>query len=247
MKSKIGLNNFFKIKLKLHTKLILFNTIIIMLVALLLSAYSTSLIAKIVERYIGEKALAVSKVVSKNPYVIEKVKKEEGGGELQKYIEQLRKDVGAEFIVIGNENEIRLTHPDEWKIGKKMVGGDSWRALKYGESYISKAVGTLGPSIRGKTPVFDENNNIIGIVSVGFLIKDIRQIINKYATRIKLLVIELLIISTILSVILAKNVKKSIFNLEPAEIASLYNEKNTIWNLFTSLYLLWIKMVILQP
>ena len=62
-------------------------------------------------------------------------------------IEDLRQLVGADFIVVGDENALRIVHPDEDKIGKKMVGGDSKAALK-GERYISVAHGSLGESIR---------------------------------------------------------------------------------------------------
>ena len=75
-------------------------------------------------------------------------------------IEDLRQLVGADFIVIGDENAFRIVHPDEDKIGKKMVGGDSQAALK-GERYISVAHGSLGESIRGKVPVYASNNEII--------------------------------------------------------------------------------------
>ncbi len=40
----------------------------------------------------------------------------------------------------------------------------------HGESYVSEAVGSLGKAMRGKTPVFDAEGNIIGIVSVGFML-----------------------------------------------------------------------------
>ncbi|PXW83376.1 hypothetical protein DFR56_11655 [Pseudogracilibacillus auburnensis] len=40
-------------------------------------------------------------------------------------------------------------------------------------SYTSKAHGSMGPSLRRKASVFDDNREIIGIVSVGFMMKDI--------------------------------------------------------------------------
>ncbi|MCG3056120.1 histidine kinase, partial [Escherichia coli] len=80
------------------------------------------------------------------------------------------KQSGAEFIVIGDADEVRYTHPDKEKIGQKMIGGDNERALIEGENYISFAKGSLGMSVRGKSPIYDENNQIIGVVSVGFML-----------------------------------------------------------------------------
>ncbi|PWQ88379.1 sensor histidine kinase, partial [Enterococcus faecium] len=78
-------------------------------------------------------------------------------------------EVKAQYVVIGDENEIRYAHPITERIGQKMVGEDNDRALVDGQSYISEATGTLGRAIRGKAPVIDENGTIIGVVSVGFL------------------------------------------------------------------------------
>ena len=45
-----------------------------------------------------------------------------------------------------------------------MVGGDNERALINGESYISEATGTLGPALRGKTPIKNDQGEIVGII-----------------------------------------------------------------------------------
>ena len=48
-----------------------------------------------------------------------------------------------------------------------MVGGDNDAALLDRQAYISKTMGSLGESIRGKAPIILDNK-IIGVVSVGF-------------------------------------------------------------------------------
>ncbi|MRB43326.1 sensor histidine kinase, partial [Bacillus thuringiensis] len=88
-------------------------------------------------------------------------------------------ETGAEFVVIGNKDGIRYSHPVKSLIGKKMRGGDNERALQKGQYYVSKAKGSLGPSIRGKSPILNEKGEVIGIVSVGFLLEDIQQQILK--------------------------------------------------------------------
>ena len=54
-----------------------------------------------------------------------------------------------------------------------MVGGDNKGVLLEGKSYVSKATGSLGPSLRGKVPIRNQENEIIGVVSVGFSMADI--------------------------------------------------------------------------
>ena len=81
---------------------------------------------------------------------------------------KIRIDTDADFIVVGNKEGIRYAHPRKDKIGEAMVGGDNKGVLLEGKSYVSKATGSLGPSLRGKVPIRNQENAIIGVVSVGF-------------------------------------------------------------------------------
>ncbi len=91
------------------------------------------------------------------PLVRRQIIKPQPEGVLLQLAEEIRQETGAEFIVIGNREGIRFSHPKPDRLGKQMVGGDNAPALDRGESYISRAVGTLSPSIRGKVPIFDEH------------------------------------------------------------------------------------------
>src|SRR5690606_21937866 len=119
--------------------------------------------------------LSSAQLVAEHPVVIEGLKKSEPTPELQQFTTDIKEQIGAEYVVLGDENGIRYTHPDVNKIGKKMVGNDNYRALVKGESYVSIAEGSLGKALRGKAPVKDENGDIIGVVSVGFLYDQIYE------------------------------------------------------------------------
>ncbi|KHF26949.1 Sensor histidine kinase DcuS [Anoxybacillus sp. BCO1] len=108
-----------------------------------------------------------------------------------------------------------------------MVGGDN-EAVLQGKSIISEAVGSLGPAIRGKAPIFDDNGQVIGIVSVGFMLEDIQKIVWAYTEKILLFSIIALLLGVIGSILIARTVKQSIHGLEPKEIGLLYQEKQAI-------------------
>ncbi|MEI8617646.1 hypothetical protein P4S63_11600 [Pseudoalteromonas sp. B193] len=152
---------------RLETRLIIWVTGLCVLQALLFGALVYQLTAQSLHSHIGDKALAVASSVATRADVINALQTPSDLNAINVQIEDLRQLVGADFIVIGDENAFRIVHPDEDKIGKKMVGGDSQAALK-GERYISVAHGSLGESIRGKVPVYASNNEIVGVVSVGF-------------------------------------------------------------------------------
>jgi sensor histidine kinase regulating citrate/malate metabolism len=85
---------------------------------------------------------------------------------------------------VGDYEGKRYSHPVTERIGKHMVGGDNERALAQGLPYVSIAVGTLGPSLRGKVPIFSANDEIIGVVSVGYLIETVQDVIQPYQQRL---------------------------------------------------------------
>jgi two-component system, CitB family, sensor histidine kinase CitS len=184
--------------------------------------------SKQIEENKGRLAFELSKTVSFIPTIIDAFQTSDPSKTIQPIAEKIRKETGAEFVVIGNRDGIRYSHPLNTKIGQKMTGGDNERALVQGEYYISKAEGTLGPSIRGKSPIFNHQGEIIGIVSVGYLLEDVNQQILNNLRRVLIVSFFALLISLIGSVLLGRNIRRDTMGLEPYEIASLYKEKNAV-------------------
>ena len=212
----------------LKNRMILLVCLLVLSLTLVAGAMSTVMIREILEEKIGKQALQVSQTVAKIPLVRQQIVKPHPEGKLQRLAEEIRQQTGAEFVVIGNTQGIRFSHPKPDRIGKKMVGGDNAPALERGESYVSRAVGTLGPSIRGKTPIFSADGNIIGVVSVGYLLEDVRHIVLEKQLKVAGLVGILMLVGVFGAVHISNHVKQKIFGLEPEQIARLFSERATI-------------------
>lgn len=208
--------------------MILLVCLLALLLTLIAGGMYTMMIGEVLEEQIGKRALQVSKTVAQIPLVKEQIIKPHPEGKLQQLAEQIRLETGAEFIVIGNHRGIRFSHPRPDRIGESMVGGDNTPALERGEFYVSRAIGTLGPSIRGKSPVFAADGSIIGVVSVGYLIDEVETIVQAHQSRVGFLVLILLLIGVIGAVSISRRFKKAIFGLEPEQIARLFTERATI-------------------
>ena len=155
----------------LQARMVFLVCLLVLPLTLIAGGMYTAMVAAMLEDQIGKRALQVSHTVAQIPLVKQQIVKPHPEGNLQRLAEKIRTEVGAEFIVIGNREGIRFSHPKADRLGKKMVGGDNAQALKKGKSYVSQAVGTLGPSIRGKVPIVDDQGEIIGVVSVGYLVE----------------------------------------------------------------------------
>ncbi|QCR33494.1 sensor histidine kinase [Lysinibacillus sp. SGAir0095] len=215
-------------KVSLHTKILGLTLTLSVILIVLLTSYYTYMNGKQIEEDRGRLALELSKSISLMPTIIEAFELENPAESIQPVVEEIRQKTGAEFIVVGNKEGIRYSHPKESEIGKKMIGGDSIRAIEDGEYYVSEARGSLGLSMRGKSPIFNRDGDIIGVVSVGFLVEDIEKQIFKTISKEMVISLLAIITSIIGSFLLSKSIRKDTLGLEPYEIANLYKEKNAV-------------------
>lgn len=217
-----------KQKRSLQKRIFGFGAIFVSLVAIIIGVSLYFTMSHAIEDEIGERALSIAKTTAERPDILAGFQSENPSELLQPIALEIQGLTGAEYIVIGDDEGYRYAHPVEDRIGEKMVGDDNEQALVYGKSYVSEATGTLGSALRGKAPVLDEQGEIVGIISVGFLKEDMSLIFARYIDNIAYIVLIAIAIGIIGSSILARTIKKELFNLEPSEIANLFMERNAL-------------------
>ncbi|WP_420035604.1 ATP-binding protein [Streptomyces sp. cg28] len=90
---------------------------------------------------------------------------------LQPYALAVQQHTGVDFVTIMNTDGIRWTHPTTRYIGQRFLGhiGPALKGRTFSETYT----GTLGPSVRVVTPVYDDQRRVVGLVSAGITIDEI--------------------------------------------------------------------------
>jgi len=225
--TKVGFTIFFK-TLTLQARFAYYSSFLIFIIVILAGILFYMTISDALQTQIGNRALYLAETTASRGDVIEAFHTNNPSESLQKISKEIMLAAKATYVVIGDKNGIRYTHPIADRIGKSMVGDDNDRALINGESYISIANGSMGQSIRGKAPILDSNGSIIGVVSIGYLTSELDRLYFLYLDNIFYTMVIALGIGIIGSIFLSRNIKKQIFNLEPSEIASLLTEKNTL-------------------
>ncbi|MFH4466955.1 ATP-binding protein [Vibrio diabolicus] len=175
------------------------------------------------EQEMGEKALGVARFLADSAVVREMVVTQ-NPQPYQLRFRELTEAIGAAFIVIGDHEGVRLIHPVDERLGKPMRGGDNRRALERGLSYVSTAQGSLGYSVRGKAAIFDEQGNIIGVVSVGYLLDRLQDRIEPFLAFLIFMVIVVVVANAIVSNYASRKFQRAILGFEPEEIGRLYGE-----------------------
>ncbi|BCA79919.1 sensor histidine kinase [Desulfuromonas sp. AOP6] len=211
----------------LQLKLSLLVTgLLVILVSLVGALFSDFLRHSLLDE-IGAKALDVAHAVSYDPEVLEGLLARDSA-RTQAVAEKIRQATGSQYVVIGDSRGIRYSHPDPSRIGHPFVGGDLGPALQEGRAYVSRAVGTLGESLRGIVPLRGDNQDVIGFVAVGYLLRDIDVTVRAQQRQIYGYIAIVLLFGVFGAALIARGLKSAIFGLEPHEIAALYQERNAI-------------------
>lgn len=211
----------------LQLRLTLLVLALLVVLVSLIGLLSTDSIRSILLNEIGQKALALAQAVARTPVVREGLQTQ-NSTMVQAFTEEIRRATSAEYVVVCDRKGIRYSHPDPARIGKTFAGGDFHPAVEQGISYISQAVGTLGPSMRGFVPVFGDAGEVIGFVAVGYLQTEIDKMLSDQQRKILGYVAVVLFFGALGAAFIARKFKSAIFGLEPHEIAALFEERNAI-------------------
>ena len=202
---------------------ILLNLFILSCVA----AISGNISAQIIDESMSEYVMALADSTASMP-VIQKTlfNGTPPDNPVQTIVEKLRTKTNASYMVVMDMNAIRLSHPIAARIGKPFVGGDEKEVFS-GKRYVSRAVGTLGASLRAFVPVYYQDTQV-GAVSVGILNTKTYQAKYLIWHKIVLLFFLCLPLSIAGAFFLAGRIKKKMLNFEPHEIAKLLSENQMV-------------------
>ena len=182
------------------------------------------------DEHAGERALAVARVVATDADVVEAFSTPEPPAIIDPIAEHFRDASGAAFIVVANDRGIRFSHPNPQMIGTSLLDdpGENPQAVLSGKTFVGIQNGSLGPSMRAKTPIRDANGKVIGLVSVGISEQRISQTLRAHLLIYLLPAILGLGLGVVGAVLLSRRVKRQTFGLEPGEIARLLEQREAM-------------------
>jgi two-component system CitB family sensor kinase len=152
------------------TQTVLAQTLVLVTALAVLSGVQFWHVEGIIRQDYASNALAIGRSVAAHTEVRRALTTEPGPEAhetIQPLAESVRRSTGALFVVVADREGIRVAHPDPDAIHKPL-STDPGVALQ-GQEYTAEEEGTLGPSVRGKVPVFaiNEPSRVVGVVSVG--------------------------------------------------------------------------------
>lgn len=212
--------------MSLQKKIILLVCGVVLLALVVTNALISSQLGDDISDGIGRSAMNVARIVAQSPVVIDGLAGRSESAKVQQYADQIRRLTDVALVVVFDMNSIRMSHPNEARIGKHVVGGDEAAALS-GQEYISYASGTLGPQLRAFVPIYDGGRQV-GAVVVGVLLDDVNKAVASSRNNIVIATLFGLAVGTAGALMLARSVKRTLFGFEPAGIARLLEERNAM-------------------
>lgn len=217
-----------KKRVRLRTKMVILSFILVLSSVTVSGINMIINISSAFEEEIGERGIAIARTIAQ----VEEIQKyivEDGGEEyIQPIAERIRLSTNVDYVVILDMEGIRYSHPSESKVGLKFAGGDERQAFSELE-YTSKVEGDLGYAIRAFVPIMDyEGVEQIGVAVVGNLVPNYQTLLGYYKSDLLLSLTWGLLIGLLGSWLLANNVKKQTYQLEPYEISRIVEERSTI-------------------
>ncbi|WP_019359652.1 SpoIIE family protein phosphatase [Streptomyces sp. AA1529] len=122
-----------------------------------------------------EKSVAVAQAFAHAPGVAEAMRGPHPARELQPRTEAARKDAGVDFIVLMSRKGIRYTQPNPSLIGKKFVGTiePSLRGRTTVERVTGPRTGGDTNVVQAVVPVRDSDGTIVGLSSAGLAVRNV--------------------------------------------------------------------------
>ncbi|WP_197514922.1 sensor histidine kinase [Mycobacterium sp. 852013-50091_SCH5140682] len=148
-------------------------------------------------------------------------------GPLQQLATEIQQRTGVLFVVITNNQGIRLSHPNRDELGKH-VSTDPTEALA-GHEVVTRESGTLGPSVRAKVPVLaPDSDRVIGEVSIGISTSAVHHQLWTDVRTAAFLVGLALLIGVVGSYLLARRWRGLTMGLQPSEMAELIRSQAAV-------------------
>lgn len=181
--------------------------------------------------HVRDMAMNQAKIIASNDSIISAVEHRDYT-RLASIADKLQSDTDFDYVVIGDRNSIRLYHPNPAKIGQPMQFTKPG-ALEKGESYFIMGEGSIGMAMRAKTPIFNENGQVIGVVSIGYLVSKIDSWRLDFLLPMAGVFVLLLLLLMLLSWFFASHIRRQMLGMEPKQIARVVRQQEA---LFSSVY-----------
>ncbi|WP_418343575.1 sensor histidine kinase [Raoultella ornithinolytica] len=213
--------------MKLSTAVTLMISSVIGSVLLLVYALWFIQISDTTRDGVKDTALAVARTFSDMPEVKQALTLPPQSGLIQPLALAITRRNDLLYAVVTDMHGVRYSHPNARLIGKQFIGEDIQPAFN-GKENVAVNHGVLAPALRVFTPVFNSQQQQIGVVVVGISLSKVDEQIAKGRWDVLLTVLFSALVCGIGTWSLVRGLKRVLLGLEPQEISTQFQQRQAM-------------------
>lgn len=213
--------------MKLSTAVTLMISSVIGSVLLLVYALWFIQISDTTRDGVKDTALAVARTFSDMPEVKQALTLPPQSGLIQPLALAITRRNDLLYAVVTDMHGVRYSHPNARFIGKQFIGEDIQPAFN-GKENVAVNHGVLAPALRVFTPVFNDQQQQIGVVVVGISLSKVDEQIAKGRWDVLLTVLFSALVCGIGTWSLVRGLKRVLLGLEPQEISTQFQQRQAM-------------------
>ena len=213
--------------MKLSTAVTLMISSVIGSVLLLVYALWFIQISDTTRDGVKDTALAVARTFSDMPEVKQALTLPPQSGLIQPLALAITRRNDLLYAVVTDMHGVRYSHPNARLIGKRFIGEDIQPAFA-GKENVAVNHGVLAPALRVFTPVFNDQQQQIGVVVVGISLSKVDEQIAKGRWDVLLTVLFSALVCGIGTWSLVRGLKRVLLGLEPQEISTQFQQRQAM-------------------
>lgn len=213
--------------MKLQYKITLFMTIILVAVIGGIGIYTSKQVEDTIENQMGNNAMDLAVTIASMDIIKENLGTTKDYRIIQETIENLREKTRFQYIIVMDMDGIKYSYPYENALGQRYKSGGEERVLTTGDAYVSADRNVLISAIRAFAPIYYDGEQV-GAVLVGLLTDTVHKEVSTYINKFHRSLGIGLVMGIIGAWILAFAIKRTIFGLEPKEIALLLGQRDLV-------------------
>ncbi|HGU0770730.1 TPA: sensor histidine kinase [Raoultella ornithinolytica] len=213
--------------MKLSTAVTLMISSVIGSVLLLVYALWFIQISDTTRDGVKDTALAVARTFSDMPEVKQALTLPPQSGLIQPLALAITRRNDLLYAVVTDMHGVRYSHPNARLIGKQFIGEDIQLAFN-GKENVAVNHGVLAPALRVFTPVFNDQQQQIGVVVVGISLSKVDEQIAKGRWDVLLTVLFSALVCGIGTWSLVRGLKRVLLGLEPQEISTQFQQRQAM-------------------
>lgn len=214
------------IRMKLKHKITLIISILIIIIISILTFSMLDIWYESIQNQVAIDAMDQAIMVADNEQIKKNIIEKNGYIQVSQSIESIRLKTRIQYLYILNMDGIYYAHPIPSRINTSSIKDNLKVNLKLNNpSYYYEL--TDQAVVEGYAPIYTDGIQT-GVVVVGIFNGRIIQTIQSYVYRLAIFALVIIAVGIGIAYILAKNIKKSIYGLEPEDIAILLHQKELI-------------------